>query len=293
MYIKIKHMKLFKLNILLSFLLKLKVKLFNVKANNLIIIAAMPRSGSNNLKGKLYERLGHSVTVLDDIGISNGIGHQFINYWKLVAQLKIFKKYNIVYGHIPINENNKKILLQFKNVTVIISIRGLAGIANSYLSFINEHKRGPIDWRCKDGVPECCSTYWTFNEEKKVNYIIDCIIPWYLMFLSSWTINNDEFNVTLVKFETQIYEFNKVTKWLFSKFTNELTLVEAHIEESKNLYNVTKMKFKSNYIFNDRQKNKVKNLVNYYTVEFGTYLTDYLNGNNTTRCNIDNDIDII
>jgi hypothetical protein len=145
----------------------------------LILIAAYPRSASNHLSYLVSEILGYESRKLS---IGTGFFHETIYLPKLTD---ILSKKSVVTQHIRANSVLRSFIHEL-DLKIIILVRNIFDVIVSYNDYISKHGWSPIDPDKGGKYPEFCKDYFSFEDSKKFDYIIEMVVPWYISFYASW-----------------------------------------------------------------------------------------------------------
>jgi hypothetical protein len=178
---------------------RISSRLFRRYGGRFFIYSAFPKSASTYLVAIMSSGFGENLKVIRaKTGL--GLGHSFISEEKLIRDLH-YRKDILLYGHIPWMHSNMKILKRLtQSPKVIITIRPLADIIISYKEHIDKIGHGPLDYYIDD-LPECHPQWHLLEDEKKFDFLIQYIIPWYVRFVTGWQHASKTIPVEFITFE--------------------------------------------------------------------------------------------
>ncbi len=246
-------------------------KAFSTLNSGAVVYAAFPKSASQHLVNLLKIAFEDRIRVVTP-KTAAGYGHNFISEKELHAHLLHCRKRLILYGHIPFNEHNNFIIEQLgQNTKIIVSIRPLPDIVVSYKEHIDRGFYGPLDYRI-NRLPESNAEWAHFDDEKKYDYIIQYIIPWYVRFLVVWMEGAKKWPTRFVTFEEHCFfpfEF-LVNISRFLKLEVDIEALKSKIDPgklSKSNFNVGKTGrgFK---LLTDKQLHALETLLTYFGDSF-------------------------
>lgn len=166
---------------------------------SMIVYAAFPKSGSQHLRNLIGKCTG-SRTKIIAAKTSTGYGHNFISMRKLLTN-PCFRKRLIVYGHFPYHQHNISMIEQFSaHPMAMISIRPLPDVVVSYKDHVDRAGFGPLDYRVH-GMTECNAAWHELDEQRKYDYLIQFVMPWYVRFVAGWLEGSRRWPTELLTFE--------------------------------------------------------------------------------------------
>jgi hypothetical protein len=174
-------------------------RIFRKTGCKIFVYSAFPKSASQSMLSLIQETARTKLKVIKP-KIGNGSGHNFISPDELAKGLS-FRKNTMIFGHLPFNNTNFKIIKKYQKKTkIFVSIRPLPDIVVSYKEHVEKFNFGPLDYHI-DGVPECNPGWGLLDEKRKYDFIISFIIPWYIRFAVSWMEAAKKWPVEFVTFE--------------------------------------------------------------------------------------------
>jgi hypothetical protein len=172
---------------------------FRKSGRRIYVYSAFPKSASQSMLSLIQETAGTHLNVIKP-KMGNGSGHNFISPDELTHGLS-FRKNTMVFGHLPFNNTNFKIIKKYqKKPRIFVSVRSLPDVVVSYKEHVDKFNFGPLDYHI-DGIAECNPGWGTLNEKRKYDFIISFIIPWYIRFAVSWMEASKKWPVEFVTFE--------------------------------------------------------------------------------------------
>jgi Sulfotransferase domain len=185
-------------------LYNLKRKLF-YSNRKLIMIASFPKSATNYLDRLLIQSLGFERKKVSAEG---GYYHDTIYLPKLID---VMLKKCIVTQHIRPTLLNRPVISEL-NLRPIVLVRNIYDVVVSYHDHIKRDGIGPLDPDKYKLSPEFCSDFFSFDEKRRYDFIIDSIVPWYIFFYVSWyhyTRTTKEIDAHWIQYENLISEPRK------------------------------------------------------------------------------------
>jgi hypothetical protein len=174
-------------------------RIFRKTGCKIFVYSAFPKSASQSMLSLIQETAGTHLKVIKP-KIGNGSGHNFISSDELARGLG-FRKNTMVFGHLPFNNTNFKIIKKYqKKPKIFVSIRSLPDIVVSYKDHVDKFNFGPLDYHI-DGIAECNPGWGLLDEKRKYDFIISFILPWYIRFAASWIEAAKKWPVEFVTFE--------------------------------------------------------------------------------------------
>lgn len=256
-------------------------KLFRIAYQDVILYAAFPKSASHHLLYLIETASKEKIKVFQP-KIIHGFGHNFISEEKILnTNLIGYQNRLLLYGHIPYHQHNSTVLKRLHDkVKIIISIRSLPDVVISYKEHIDKKGYGPLDHYI-DGTPEVNPEWFHMNDEKKYDFIIDFIIPWYIRFIMSWISGAKELPVCILTFEEHT-SFPYETVLNLSKFLH-IKLDLAELNKIINPGQIPKSNFNKGIsgrgmeILSDNQLNRIEVLLRAFGESFyNSNLCQYL-----------------
>ena len=237
------------------------------KANcRFFVFAACPKSASTYLRNLLKIVCRKNMKIVAP-KISDGFGHNFISEAEVLKKLNI-RKDLMLYGHIPYNHHNATVIKKLTHTPqVIVSLRPLPDLVISYKEHVDKNKFGPLDYRIA-GMSECYSGWQSADDEKKFDYIINYILPWYIRFIASWKAASKIWRTDFITFEEHTLHpadsLSNIVQFL------QLVTKTSELEALKNPDNVPQKKFNVGLsgrglkILKQEQVDRIKALVSLY-----------------------------
>lgn len=194
--------------------------LFLKYGGNFFIYSAFPKSASTFLVAIMSDVFCENLKVIRaKTGL--GLGHSFISEEKLIRDLR-YRKDILLYGHIPWMHSNMRIIKRLtKSPKAIITIRPLADIIISYKEHVDKIGHGPLDYYIND-FPECHPEWHSLEDAKKLDFLIQYIIPWYVRFVTGWQQASKTIPVEFITFEEHTQYPKQCVKNISSFFNLDL-----------------------------------------------------------------------
>jgi len=174
-------------------------RIFRKFGGSFFVYTCFPKSASQYLADMIITIFENNLKVITAKS-GPGFGHTFISQDELIRNLN-YRKNLLLYGHIPYIHSNIEILERhFRMQKVIITIRPLPDIVVSYKEHIDGVGHGPLDYHAHD-LPECHPEWHMLGDEKKYDFIIQFIVPWYVRFVTGWREASKSIPVDFITFE--------------------------------------------------------------------------------------------
>lgn len=237
-------------------------KLFYKSDNNrLILIAAYPRSACNYLSYLVSESIGYERRK---ISIGTGFFHETIYLPKLID---ILSANSVVTQHIRANSEIRSIIQEL-GLKVVVLVRDIFDVIVSYNDYISKHGWSPIDPDKGNKYPEFCKEYFTFEDTKKFDYIIETVVPWYISFYASWynyTVDNKDIKGIWFTYENLFQNQKSCLENLFDFYNIEVDEYRIANLISKNL----KVNYNKGYsgrgqLLSNIQKDRVRSYTSFF-----------------------------
>lgn len=240
--------------------------LFHRTNCRIFIFTAYPKSASTHLRNLLKIVCRKSIEIVSP-KISDGFGHNFISEAEVLKKLN-FRKDVMLCGHMPYNSHNATVIKKFTQTPqVIVSLRPLPDLVISYKEHVDKIKFGPLDYRIA-GMSECYSGWQSADDGKKIDYIINYILPWYVRFVASWKAASKKWRTDFITFEEHtLYPADSLSNIV--QFL-QLVVNTSELEALKNPENVPPKKINVGLsgrglkILKQEQLDRIKELVTLY-----------------------------
>jgi hypothetical protein len=207
-------------------------RIFRRFGGSFFLYTCFPKSASQYLAAMISNVFENDLKVIKAKS-GPGLGHTFISQDELIRNLN-YRKNLLLYGHIPYIHSNIEILeRRFRIQRVIITIRPLPDIVVSYKEHVDRLGHGPLDYHVHD-LPECHPEWHILGDEKKYDFIIQFVIPWYVRFVTGWLEASKSIPVDFITFEEHTL-FPRDCLSNISAFLN-LHLNAASIEKLKTIH---------------------------------------------------------
>lgn len=163
------------------------------KEHPLIIFSAFPRSASLFLLKLISEGTGLKAR---STRIAEGDGQAVIDKERFRYCLD---GRSVVYGHIPCNAYHRALIRPYER-RVLVTIRSLPDLVASLYDYIESRDESPLDPKI-GGFPAYYPDYFQADEQTRLSFIIDYLMPWYLQFLVSWIEESNNSPVMWIPYE--------------------------------------------------------------------------------------------
>lgn len=262
--------------------LHLKNILFS-RQTRMVLLSAFPKSASQHMLYQLETSFDKMHTIRAKT--TPGDGHNYLSKSRLRSRLNVGKT-NILYGHYPLNRNNRRIIQHFAEKRALISIRSLPDVVISYRDHMISKKSGPLDWGVKNAI-ECHPRFKELADTGQFDFIISFVVPWYLRYLQSWLVQRDLFPVRFVTFEAQTSDTQSLISRVGEYLQLELKPARTQQDEKKPVrVNFNKgLSGRGKELLAQNQIDKIAQLIAMAGLDHYPSLCDYLiNGeSNTSR----------
>ena len=251
---------------IINTLYNLNKRILKRKRERFILLSAFPRSACNHLSYLLSESLRYEQKELK---AASGIYHDCIYMPKLV-DLMVRKA--IVTQHLRLTSVNYRIIKEL-NIKPIVQVRNIFDVVVSYRDYIAKNGYAPLDLSQDDHAPGYCKAYPDFDEMKKIDYIIDTVVPWYITFYASWYIHtkeNHNIDAYWVKYEDLITVPHKILNEIFDFYNLSVPpkRLDAIIGRNEKV-NFNKGIVGRGECLSESQKNRIRKIADYYpTIDF-------------------------
>jgi len=171
-----------------------------VNRRRIAIYSAFPKSASQHLINLI--KIGtDNKTIIVSAKTGSGWGHNIINEEKIYLDIPNYFKHKVLYGHFPFSAHNNHALKTLApNSNIIVSIRPLPDVVISYKEHIDRKGFGPLDLRII-GASEGNQNWNNLDDNKKYDYIINFVIPWYIRYIMGWLVGAKEWPLRIITFE--------------------------------------------------------------------------------------------
>lgn len=138
-----------------------------------IVISAMPKSGSTFLSNALAGIVGYEH------------GYAACNYFNVEQELyrpKLIDNYGkgiVVQQHFKANPANLQLLQEF-GLRPIVQVRNIFDVVVSLRDHLMQERLGNIP------AVYPSSQFREFDQSAQFDYIVECVVPWYLSYFASW-----------------------------------------------------------------------------------------------------------
>ena len=159
----------------------------------LIIYAAFPKSASLFLLKLISE--GTKLKARST-RIAEGNGQTIIDQRRFHNCLD---GRSVVYGHLPCNSYHRSLIRQYER-RILVTVRPLPDVVASLKDHIESSGTSPLDPKVGD-FPEYYPDFFDADDETRLGFIIDYLMPWYFQFLVSWIEESKHSPVLWVPYE--------------------------------------------------------------------------------------------
>ena len=245
-----------------SYDLKKKAILSRKSRTPLILIAAFPRSACNYLSYLISETTGFPEANFKP---SSGFYHDVVYLPRLFDLL--FKK-RIITQHLRATEMTRGIISDLR-INPIILVRNIFDVVVSYNDYISKRGYGPLDPDQADLSPELCKSYPTFSDEKKYDYLIDVVVPWYISFYVSWyhyTIVLKTIDAYWLTYENFVTQPDVVLPQIFSFYGLFVSHreIESVVSQNKKVNYNKGVSGRGTAKLSSKQKDKIRSFTSYH-----------------------------
>ena len=236
----------------------------------LIIYAAFPKSASLFLLKLISE--GTKLKARST-RIAEGNGQTVIDK-QLFRQCLDGR--SVVYGHLPCNSFHRSLFSPYER-RIVVTVRPLPEVVASLKDHIESSGTSPLDPKVGD-FPEYYPDFFDADDETRLGFIIDYLMPWYFQFLVSWIEESKHSPVLWVPYE-HIVQQSRQTTCDVAEFCG----VECHLDRLDNyLAGDPRVNFNKGIpgrgikMLNQQMHQRLAVLASYHQSYFGSAALDYL-----------------
>lgn len=240
------------------------------KDHPLIIYAAFPKSASLFLL-KLIS-VGTKLKARST-RIAEGNGQTVIDRTRFKRCLD---GRSVVYGHLPCNSYHRSLFQDYER-RILVTVRPLPEVVASLKDHIESSGTSPLDPKV-GGFPEYYPDFFDADDETRLGFIIDYLMPWYFQFLVSWIEESRHSPVLWVPYE-HIVQHPRQTTCEVAQFCGVKC---RHDRLDSYLASDPRVNFNKGIprrgieMLNDHMHHRLAVLANYHKTYFGAPALEYL-----------------